>query len=325
MNCRTKNYPDLFKVMITSLLVSMVMLAAGCGTTSKLAEIPAENTAPVEETVSTPIEQPEFKIESTPSYANAGPFTFNTVKGYVYKSSVPYTSHIRNFVEEFAGAHYYVQAPYTTTYTSAFGWAELTNLSLNLKPNRVAYLSFGVLSNASAVDFGIRNTGAGWETYYYAHGAFTEWKNFNENITTAKRVQLNVNVVTTSTQDKVTADFVFVNSAGATITTIHRECVAPKGKLFSYASVGAKPSVRYYRFMSLVPNGTDATNDLSYMRNAKFSGLQLYNSTTRTYQTWDIATTRVEHAWQVQNANITDFTSAGTNEAISIFHSYRYH
>lgn len=240
------------------------------------------------------------------SYAvDEGSKTVDNVGVYVYKSDKPFYSHIRHFIELNNGAHYYVQNYYDTDYSNAIGTIELpTGNDLNLQ-GRVACLSLSVMGGAGAVDIGVENAGSGWFPYYYA-GYVNEGHNPGRTYPNAAKVFFSIDALNSGSSDRVSGQFIFYDASGSEIATETLVFAKPKGDFFHTS--GGKPLLRFLRFMSLLPgNGANLAEydvpDGSYMRNPKFTGLQLYHRENG-YQKWNM--NQIEHAWSVQTANIED-------------------
>lgn len=243
---------------------------------------------------------------------------------YVWKTSSPFTSFILQSLELHAGAHYYVATPYTTTYNKAGSTLVLPSVDpalLSLR-GRIACMAMSARgSDNCAIDFGVENAGSGWFAMAYGGCAgklvgSTSKKTHPE----AAKVTLSLEAQVTSTQDMITGSFSFYDSKGALIadSTVRLMLAVDKGSFFPNtvpaATIGTgavAPMVRWYRFMSLLHSGGNdyALNDkadASYMSNAQFTNLKLYDWAAKKDRAWDIS--KVEHAWHVETANVQALT-----------------
>lgn len=180
--------------------------------------------------------------------STTGQYSVGGVGVYVTKTVAPFQSHVLAFLELHAGAHYYVQAPYTSTYSAARGTAYLPT-TLDLKGRRIACIAFSVLSRggATAVDFGIENAGSGWFALYYSGSSdmgFTDSGRFS----TAYRVELSMRMYI-DTQDRVQGVYKFYNSAGTLLGTRTLTFSRPLGTFLAQTAVNSKvPVARLIRF-----------------------------------------------------------------------------
>ena len=236
----------------------------------------------------------------------------------VLKSIIPYEEHIQGFAEENHGAHYYIQSPYSTNYRNAIATVDLSQASMNLLgfEKRIAYVSFGVLAKGGICDIGLKNVGTGWLAYCYS-SSFDEWWTGTDTISNAEKIAISIDVSKEGGNDIIAGYFDFQDANGNSIKTSYHQVVRGNGQIFE--SSLQLPLCRFFRFMSLVPYHIPDINDGSYLKNVKFTSLQLYNTGSQTYEQWDINSNLVEYAWTVQSRNI-QLTSAGTEDICSIDH-----
>lgn len=140
----------------------------------------------------------------------------NNVGVYVYKSVANFTSHIKNFIggDLYNGAHYYVQAPYVSTYRTATATiiqppGRNGGSYLDTKGLRHATICFSILAanGYRAVDMCVQHapTGTGWYSMYYAGYLNTGFQNVP--VLDAVRVAVSVTVKKTTTRDQVGLNF----------------------------------------------------------------------------------------------------------------------
>jgi len=260
---------------------------------------------------------------------------------YVYKSVAPFENHIKSFIEPNNGAHYYAQTKYSSDYWNVIGTIDLRTLSLNLRTandkNRVAVMSLNVLTELGVVDIGIENEGNGWFAFFYSGhlNKSAQSPPYNQDYTkkeypTAKKVEFSIDAKIEDGQDRVIGHFRFLDRYSRELGTELLTFYVPRGEFYRVDGYG-NPKLRFTRFMSLLPHGADNTaakdeTDFSYMRKAKFTGLQLYHR-TQGYQVWNMD--RVDYAWSVQTANIQNLRISsplyGASDFCSIYHQYDYH
>jgi len=234
-------------------------------------------------------------------------YVYNDLGGYIYKSyesifSAParFADHIKPLVEANVGAHYYVQSPYTTTYSSASATVDVN--SVNLTHNgRNAYISLGIVTEGSTYysfdigliyDRSLRNgVEAGWVPCAIAHGGTTPtptisctdssvtgiWNFYKSKYSGARYCDINIAVSKTSSNDVVTVTYTY-RSAGSTLATCVLTYNFTAGAMFT--STSTTPKLRFMRFVSLVPandDGTDDDRDYSIL-NANLNSLKLNQS-----------------------------------------------
>lgn len=268
--------------------------------------------------------------------------------GYIYKSyesilgrSQYYKDHIKSLVEANVGAHYYVQSPYTTSYSKASGTIKLTEVSENCK-TRSAFISMGIVTGGtlfSSVDVGMINkanagwqpcvlatsdSGANWGIPTFEPASITKFSDFSVNkYTGVVYCTIDIEVSKTSVKDRLICTYTYKNSSKSTIASCKMTYEKSIGTL--YESGYSTPCVRFTRFASLVPANNDPTKDDadgSYL-NANISDLKLNSSN------WTAS--QIDYAWSVQGANILELNistlsgSTSNADSIKIKHQYQLH
>lgn len=252
-----------------------------------------------------------------------GQYSIGGVGVYVQKSSAPLSAHILNFVELYFGAHYYAQDQFNSDYSSAMGYITLP--SFQSKGRRIPCLSFNVLTNTGAVDFGVENVGQGWFPFFwagYVRKSYADKEFGNPDSSKypylnthpdAVKVLISMDAFVQGGNDVVRTFYRFLNARGASVGDHTLKFSVPQGQLFSEYSNGW-PKLRFGRFMSWLPTVPtykgepfglkrwDADKaDMSSMTGATFTSLQLYERAYRVYRPWDQS--RLEHVWWVETAN----------------------
>ena len=239
---------------------------------------------------------------SSPGPIEGKSISVDNVGVYIYKSKVSFKDHILSLIELHAGAHYYVQGPYTALYPRMTATIILPTIYLN--NNRIACLAFTAYG-LKLVDFGIENRGSGWFAMYYS--GFGSEQNEGETWVDATKVDVILEAKIEGNNDKVIGIFRFYagnRELGETLLTFTRG----KGQLFKSETIGtvSYPILRWVRFMSLLhSNGQNyAPGDIadgSFITNEQFSELKFYSRSTQAVP-WDRSL--IEYAWSVQTGNI---------------------
>lgn len=261
----------------------------------------------------------------------------DNVSGFIYANpeGVTFAQHIKNFIEPYAGAHYYAQGFYTTSYQTASMTVNLSEVEIDRKNNRNGYICLGFVSGGSTyqhADIGLGCTNnkvengvnrGEWRAYAWGTGIEWEWE-FGENYLFhyTDTVRVKITITTANSKHKITCDFYAGNST-TEVQAARCWFEKPVGQIF--LAQNGQPIVRFVRFMSLVPviGGTDSA-DNSYLKGV-IRNLKLNDAT------WDY--TKIQHAWSVQDDNINDLklsilgnTSIATNaDSIHIYHDTSVH
>ena len=243
---------------------------------------------------------------------------------------VTFGNHIRDAVEPYAGAHYYLRSRYSDTYNSVSCKVNLNNVTLNRgSGNRNAFLSLGIVSDGTDMkqcDFGLGNfyNKSGWRAATYSKKWGTEVTNDFDEVTGdfENAVFSGVVTITVANESTSSKDVLRCTVADSSKSVVIKY-EAAAGTYFVRNSAG-KACLRFVRFMSLVPQDEPFDDADNSVLEATMYDIKLNNST------WQA--TDIEHAWSVQGANITNLqlgnvTSNGstyhTNDYIRIYHQYQ--
>lgn len=274
-------------------------------------------------------------------------YLYGDLGGYIYKSYesmrrdfAKFKDHIKPVSECNTGAHYYVQAPYTTNYNSASATVDFNSVSVTPK-DRNAYISLGLVTDGSSkffsFDIGLTyDKTKGWVSYAIAHGGTAPepevncsdssvtkiWQFYKNNYSGARYCDIRIDVSKTSSNDIVKVTYTY-RSASVTLATCILTYRFKAGELFD--ADYSNPKLRFMRFISLVPQNEDGTHDDadSSVLNANLTNLKLGTSN------W--TDSQIDYAWSVQGANISELkisTLSGTtanSDSIKINHRYQLH
>ena len=269
---------------------------------------------------------------------------FKSESLYTDDRKAPFSAYIRDCIEAEAGGHYYARSFNTSTYQSASCTVPLSKCSMNTLGTRTGYISLGICTENATLyhhfDVGLRNiNGTGWQPMIWGQGFLPRWNSSGPtadkpnmiyhddaqvpiSIATndpAKAVPSNATVTTlvevgrTNTVDWMRATFSYSGKTGKAAINV------PRGTLFPESSE-ANPTLRFNRFMSLVPdNGTKDKKDSSrlegYMENLKIGSVN-----------W--TADKLQHVWDVQDENVPLVcisTLADSGTAINQDHAIIYH
>lgn len=279
-------------------------------------------------------------------------YIYGSLGGYIYKSyesmfgaSAAYKDHIKPLAEANVGAHYYVQSPYSTNYSSASATIDFNSVELT-HANRNAYISLGIITEGSkyySFDIGFtydvttdNGSEVGWVPCAIAHGGTTPtptisctdstvngiWKFYKNKYLNVRYCDIKIEVSKTSENDIVTVTYTYRSD-----TSTLEQCILTykfnAGAMFTSSS--SDPKLRFMRFISLVPSSGDGTKDDkdNSVLAANLSNLKLGSSN------WTAS--QIDYAWSVQGANITKLkisTLSGTTanaDSIRIYHQYQLH
>ena len=245
------------------------------------------------------------------------------------------------WIEQCAGAHYYVLGEFSSSYWNVIGTIDLRDSTWNLVSaqctKRVACISLGIMTGLASVDIGIENEGRGWFPFYYSgkwdRGSWNEGygkKTVPDDMVETVTFSIDAKIDSEGSKDKLIGHFTFHGSGGSELDYQMLEFSVPKGDLYQRDSNG-NPLVRFTRFMSLLPFAGDKVvpakdaADWSYMRNIRFTDLQLYHR-QQGYQIWNME--HIDRAWSVQTANIENLqiSQDGTgSDTFSVWHTHDYY
>ncbi len=243
---------------------------------------------------------------------------------------VTFGNHIRDAVEPYAGAHYYLRSRYSDNNNSVRCKINLNNVTLNRGTgNRNAFLSLGIVSDGIEMkqcDFGLGNVynKSGWRAATYSR----KWTTGGDNIFNRvsgdfdNTVFTGIVTITVANESTLSQDILRCTVSDSSNTVVITY-TAVAGTYFSRNTAG-KACLRFVRFMSLVPQNEAQDDADNSVLEATMYDIKLNNST------WQA--TDIEHAWSVQGSNITNLhlgnvTSNGssyhTTDYIRIYHQYQ--
>lgn len=245
--------------------------------------------------------------------------------------------------EHNAGAHYYAFSPVLSTsqYSEVLANIVLPRSSstedkrdgdIAVKPinvgqlnytKRHAFISLGIYGSTGGVDLGLMNKGSGWYPTYYdvPTGGGQEFDEY-----TAPSNATNAVIVVKPLASNLVGLYVqFLNASGTPVKTFDKQI-----------SVGSRTWNKYYRLASLVPGTVppkeiqesktnvpfyDNQADSTFMINAQFTNLQIYNKNTKSYEPWGIYSpnNKIENAFMMSNPKC-QVTYSGNSETARIDH-----
>lgn len=254
-----------------------------------------------------------------------GEGTYIDIESYPSACSIGETVAIKGtplFTEPDKGAHYYAFSPNGTDYKSIDGFFELPTVFNNANNTRNAYISVGV-GNVYGIDFGIRNTGAGWHPYYYEVNPDDEKKvfvDFNSEEYTAgeEAVCASFFVYPYKTDSVIFAVYFYDDENDESLVSFLK---AIKVRDDNLTLVDNKVCCHFYRFISLVPldGMPDNQMDSSCMIGAGFSDLKIFGNDTSDTGEWGINTDRISAAWLTSPERI-QLTYYSDSETANIDH-----
>lgn len=283
-------------------------------------------------------------IDTTQSSGKVTCYMYKSESIYAADKKAPFSAYIRGTLEPSAGAHYYARSFMGTTYQSASCTVPLSKCSLSLGgAKRVGYISLGICTEGGSLyhhfDVGLCNRGQGWYPNvwgkdfllkYNPSGPTTSMPNVIHRDDTAVPIKIEmgesgvtipasatvtilVEVGRYSTVDWMRATFSYNGKTGKIAINV------PRGTLFP-DSTAANPTVRFNRFMSLVPDsGYEDIRDNSRME-GWMENLKLGTSN------WNAAL--LQHVWDVQHEclpTIRISTLAGSSGTSNVDHAVIYH
>lgn len=231
--------------------------------------------------------------------------------------------YVRGFIEPNGGGHYYARSFDTSAYQSASCTIPLAKCSIkDPKRNRAGNISLGICTENSTkyshFDVGLRNLrGDGWHPMIWGNEFITGWNPGGPTtdkpnlihrddaqvpiyiapgdpiVTIPSNATVTVLVETgrTSTVDWMRATFSYNGKTGKIAINV------PRGRLFPESSE-AKPTLRFNRFMSLVPASNAPKDDCKddsrlegWMENLKIGSVN-----------W--TADKLQHVWDVQDENV---------------------
>jgi hypothetical protein len=200
------------------------------------------------------------------------------------------------------------------------------------------------------VNMGLQNEGKGWFAFFDSPSHKVDDRNYPypgnydraaSTYSNVKWVEFSVSAYIIDDIDSLSGIFYFYDIDDGLLDLVTLTFDVPRGSFYSADKEGS-PIVKFSRFMSLSPkriiikkknDTTTATTpgkddrDLTYMKNAKFSGLLLHNRLLGFYENWNM--NLINYAWSVQTANILTLRISRKNESgddlFSIHHLHKYH
>ena len=234
----------------------------------------------------------------------------------------PFSAYVRGNLEAANGAHYYARSFDTSTYQSVSCTVPLWKCSMSdPKGRRAGNISLGICTeNAKPYhhfDVGLRNLrGEGWHPMIWGQKFVEGWNpagptTDKPNLIHHDDAQIPIHIAAsdpivsipgdatvtilvetgrTSTVDWMRATYSYNGKVGKAAINV------PRGTLFP-ASTAAKPTLRFNRFMSLIPV-TESTDDMKddsrlegWMENLKIGSVN-----------W--TADKLQHVWDVQDENM---------------------
>ena len=174
---------------------------------------------------------------------------YDNITSGVFYLYAKFKDHIKPVSECNTGAHYYVQAPYTTNYNSASATVDFNSVSVTPK-DRNAYISLGLVTDGSSkffsFDIGLTyDKTKGWVSYAIAHGGTAPepevncsdssvtkiWQFYKNNYSGARYCDIRIDVSKTSSNDIVKVTYAY-RSASVTLATCILTYRFKAGELF---------------------------------------------------------------------------------------------
>lgn len=272
---------------------------------------------------------------------------FKSESLYAADKKAPFSAYIRGAVEPVAGGHYYARSFDKNTYQSCSCTIPLSKCKMTQGTNnkRVGYISLGIGTEGGSLyhhfDVGLANAGDGWYPNVWGKGFLPNVSPSGPNIIhrddtnvpiviatddahviipSTVTVTVLVEVGRTTTVDWMRATFSHSGKTGKIAINV------PRGTLFPDSSA-TNPTLRFNRFMSLVPANNSYTGDIpdsskleGWMENLKIGS-----------SSWTAA--NLQHVWDVQDENVptiqisTLADSGGTSnkDHAIILHTYKAH
>lgn len=275
---------------------------------------------------------------------------FKSASIYTSDGKAPFAAYIKGALEAVVGGHYYARSFDKNTYQSCSCTIPLANCSMtkgyvnNVENPRVGYISLGIATEGGSLyhhfDVGLGNAGNGWYPMVWG-------QDFLENVTpngpniihrddadvpvyvalsdpkviipSTATVSVLVEVGRTTTVDWMRATFSHSGKTGKIAINV------PRGTLFPNDSA-TNPTVRFNRFMSLVPVGGYSADVADYSRlEGRMENLKIGSAN------W--TSSNLQHVWDVQDENVptiqisTLADSGGTSneDHAIIYHTHTAH
>ncbi len=247
---------------------------------------------------------------------------FKSESLYTADRKASFPNYIRAYVEASHGAHYYGRSFDTSTYQSASCTIPLAKCKMNDPSGmRAGCISIGICTENAKLyhhfDVGLRNLrGEGWHPAMWGKGFITGWNPAGPtadkpnlihhddaqvpiriagsdpivNIPGDASVTILVETGRTGTVDWLRATYSYSGKVGKAAINV------PRGTLFP-ESTAAKPTLRFNRFISLIPvtESTDDRNDNSrlegWMENLKIGSVNWTED-------------KLQHVWGIQVENM---------------------
>lgn len=271
---------------------------------------------------------------------------FKSESLYTADRKAPFSAYIKAFVEPVAGGHYYAHSFNNTTYQSASCTVPLAKCSMtNGNGSRVGYISLGIVTEGGSLyhhfDVGLANRGSGWYPMVWGRdfllGVSPSGPNIihrddanvpiaiavgdnQVTIPNTATVSVLVEVGRTSSVDWMRATFSHSGKTGKIAINV------PRGALFP-ASSTTTPSVRFNRFMSLVPASNRFVHDIAdnsrlegWMENIKIGSSNWTASNLQ--HVWDI---QDENVPTVQISTLADSGGTSNKDHAIIYHTFTAH
>lgn len=275
---------------------------------------------------------------------------FKSASLYTSDGKAPFSAYIKGALEPVCGGHYYAKSFNNNTYQKCSCTIPLANCKMtkgyvnNVENKRVGYISIGIATEGGSLyhhfDVGLGNAGDGWYPMVWG-------QNFLANVTpngpniihrddadvpiaialndskviipATATVSVLVEVGRTASVDWMRATFSYSGKTGKIAINV------PRGTLFPNDSA-TNPTVRFNRFMSLVPVGGYSADVADHSRlEGRMENLQIGSAN------W--TSSNLQHVWDVQDENVptvqistlADSGGASNKDHAVIYHTHTVH
>lgn len=227
------------------------------------------------------------------------------------------------FPNDGSGGYYYVYSKEVTggisnKYSEMFAnivlptnFNQVPSGNTNPNHNRNAYICFGLHDGTNYVDIGLQNKNGMWRPYFYDskvdptyvnpvsfdhhHSQAFDTNNLNQTCCISTYGATNAIMVVKPVDSNHIKLYIQFQNNGQNVAHAFDQNVTITAR-----TGGISAWKRYFRFASLVPyaQGCGVDTDSTYMLGGRFKNVQVYNSTTSSYNTWNIDTSTITQiAW----------------------------
>ena len=263
-----------------------------------------------------------------------------TMPGQIYSTAgdsgngYPYGQHIKAFIEPNAGAHYYLESQFRSTYFNESCVVDLSKVKVNTANNRNAYISLTMLASGTRIHgcdigLGYMDNDRHWKAAtwcpdhkrggtvncdiasQYGTNLVLDGKKIKMEIWCVNDPALNYDFVIGKFFDVTGMSDSQIDQIGETSATENSDIARimyrfPMGEIFTTDNYKC-PVFRCKRFMSLVPKNSSGTTDDpdgSFLE-ATMERLQLHELNTKKIVPWSMRHPHTAYAWGVQTNNMT--------------------